>query len=296
MVTQSEKSAVKPEPTFSGQVIQLNAQTLAALQNSGIQAVQLDGTTGSFTLQQSSGQSMSQIIQIPPNISQQALLNSLQAAAGPGQRIIVQSIPNSTATSQIVQPLPPAAAPPSGTAGSGVPVQIGITGPNGQITYQTVNIPWSVLQSGSGAAQALNIVPVSGNTNSATASVTSTSAAPTNSVKATSSTSTAQNVSVKDELPAGNVQLTTVSANQLTPILIQHNGQLVQAYNVTNAVRSGNFSLQGLSNGQGTIQVCGEIFLGRKSGFENFFLSEKSFFFLLCEGVFLFDLYSNFSF
>ncbi|OQV19344.1 Obg-like ATPase 1 [Hypsibius exemplaris] len=251
-------AASQPEPTTtttssgsftSGQVIQLNAQTIAALQSAGIQAVQMDGSAGGFSFQPSaSGQSVSQIIQIPSNVSQQALLKSLQDAAGPGQRIIVQSIPSSgaaaSAPAQVVQAPTPVAIPAGSASGSGVPVQIGIPGPDGQIVYQTVNIPWSVLSSATGPAQTVNVVPGGGAT-----STTTTASSSGKASKASTSHAKGDDASSTSNL------LTTVSANQLTPILIQHNGQLVQAYNVTNAVKSGSFSLQGLSNGQGGIQV-----------------------------------------
>ena len=226
------------------------------LQSAGInvQHVQLQDSSsnnGTFSFPSNAGgQGHSQIIQIPPGISQQALLNTLQAAVAPGQRIIVQSIPsNSPATgaTQLVQAPPPPPAPvttPTATSAgaattNGVPVQIGIPGPDGQITYQTVNIPWSVLHSASGPSGAVNVVPATN-----TVTVTSTGS-PAKLTKAAAAAA----AEAKD---AGNNVLTTVSTNQLTPILIQHNGQLVQAYNVTNAVKSGNFSL---SNGGGTIQV-----------------------------------------
>ncbi|XP_055338622.1 transcription factor Sp3-like [Paramacrobiotus metropolitanus] len=277
---------VKTEPgTFTGQVIQLNPQTLAALQSAGVQPIQIDSATAGSLL---AGQQISQIIQIPQNISQAALLSSLQAAAGPGQKIIVQSItPTSSPAAQtttaatvpqIVQALPVQTTVSSSQSNSsGVPVQIAVNQPNGQVSYQTIHIPWSVLQTG--GTSSVNVVtsnsspapvvpaPSTASTSSVASSASSTVSSSTGSqnnptkstVSTTTSASTPQIITLKADDVANGVlsgaQLTTVSANQLTPILIQHNGQLMQAYNVTGAIRGGNLQIQGLTGGQGTIQV-----------------------------------------
>ncbi|GAU98043.1 hypothetical protein RvY_09246 [Ramazzottius varieornatus] len=149
------------------------------------------------------------------------------------------------------------------TQANGVPVQIAITGPDGQLSYQTINIPWSVLQSASSSA-----------TPTATTSAATTTTAPATTVQATPAkvtTTTPQVVTVSkpvssDDQPsnaASNSQVHTISVSQLTPILIQHNGQLVQAYNVTGALKPGNI-LQSLNSSEhGAIQVVPQGSVGQ---------------------------------
>lgn len=287
---------IKTEPgTFTGQVLQLNAQTLAALQSAGVQPIQIDSSTAGslFGGHTGHGQSISQIIQIPNNISHSALLSSLQAAASPGQKIIIQTLggtPVSQATTQGAQPQVVQAVPVQATASSqqpnsaGVPVQIAVNQPNGQVSYQTIHIPWSVLQQASpsvnvvaNAGQAVQIVNSSSGASTLTTPTASSSSTNHFSAAAsrpsvtislhtsssggttTTTNSTPQIITIKADDGSSGVlsgaHLTTVQANQLTPILIQHNGQLVQAYNVTGAIRAGNMQIQGLTGGQGTIQV-----------------------------------------